>query len=124
MSEKLKSWLTKILLALSIFFGVFLTRPRLDWTAANDGFFIVAAVFLALLALKWVADEGTFDVVSYSLTKLGDSFKKEGMRSFKDPYEYQQFKQPQRVKSRKTYGSYLTIAVVAILLTIVSFFFI
>jgi hypothetical protein len=124
LSNITKSWLIKVGFAFGIFSFVFFTRPRLDWVAANDGFFIVSAVFLALVGLKWVGDEGTFDVVSYSLTKLGDSLKKDSVKSFKDPYEYQKFKEPQRVKSRKTYGSYLIIALIAVALTILSSFFI
>ena len=124
MSSKVQRWFVQIAIAVGLFLVIFFTRPRLDWIAANDSFFVVSAIFFSWVALKWIGDEGTFDVASYSFIKLSDSFKKDSRRSFKDPYDYQKFKEPQRVKSRKTYGSYIIIGLISTLLTIITNFFI
>ena len=124
MSTKVQSWLVQIAIAIGIFLVIFFTRPKLDWIAANDSFFVVSAIFFSWVALKWISDKGTFDLTSYSLIKFGDSLRKDSRRSFKDPYEYQNFKESNRVKSKKTYVSYLFIAFIFTLFTIITYFFI
>jgi hypothetical protein len=77
----------------------------------SDATFIPGVVVLFLFLLRLVRDAGTFDLVSYSISRIFQGTKEKSLDGMKTASEYVEGKRQERLKKDRYYLPYIIIAV-------------
>ena len=77
----------------------------------SDATFIPGVVVLFLFLLRLVRDAGTFDLVSYSISRIFQGTKEKSLDGMKTASEYVESKRQERLKKDRYYLPYIIIAV-------------
>lgn len=77
----------------------------------SDATFIPGVVVLFLFLLRLVRDAGTFDLVSYSISRIFQGTKEKSLDGMKIASEYVEGKRQERLKKDRYYLPYIIIAV-------------
>lgn len=77
----------------------------------SDATFIPGVVVLFLFLLRLVRDAGTFDLVSYSISRIFQGTKEKSLDGMKTASEYVEGKHQERLKKDRYYLPYIIIAV-------------
>jgi len=77
----------------------------------SDATFIPGVVVLFLFLLRLVRDAGTFDLVSYSISRIFQGTKEKSLDGMKTASEYVEGKRQERLKKDRYYIPYIIIAV-------------
>lgn len=77
----------------------------------SDATFIPGVVVLFLFLLRLVGDAGTFDLVSYSISRIFQGTKEKSLDGMKTASEYVEGKRQERLKKDRYYLPYIIIAV-------------
>lgn len=77
----------------------------------SDATFIPGVVVLFLFLLRLVRDAGTFDLVSYSISRIFQGTKEKSLDGMKTASEYVEGKRQERLKKDCYYLPYIIIAV-------------
>jgi len=77
----------------------------------SDATFIPGVVVLFLFLLRLVRDAGTFDLVSYSISRIFQGTKEKSLDVMKTASEYVEGKRQERLKKDRYYLPYIIIAV-------------
>ena len=77
----------------------------------SDATFIPGVVVLFLFLLRLVRDAGTFDLVSYSISRIFQGAKEKSLDGMKTASEYVEGKRQERLKKDRYYLPYIIIAV-------------
>lgn len=76
----------------------------------SDATFIPGVVVLFLFLLRLVRDAGTFDLVSYSISRIFQGTKEKSLDGMKTASEYVEGKRQERLKKDRYYLPYIIIA--------------
>lgn len=77
----------------------------------SDATFIPGVIVLFLFLLRLVRDAGTFDLVSYSISRIFQGTKEKSLDGMKTASEYVEGKRQERLKKDRYYLPYIIIAV-------------
>ena len=77
----------------------------------SDATFIPGVGVLFLFLLRLVRDAGTFDLVSYSISRIFQGTKEKSLDGMKTASEYVESKRQERLKKDRYYLPYIIIAV-------------
>lgn len=80
-----------------------------------DGFFVGGAVNIAFGGLSLVADMGAFDMLSYGFAR----FHGANRDKFSDLYEYSKFKSEQRYNKNCSFGPYIIMGILGVVISII-----
>jgi hypothetical protein len=96
--QRLWTWIGVLLFAFILAAVILFVQGNYTLAGFSNALFIPGAVVLGVIGLMFVGRNGTFDIMSYSFTRLRDSFRREKVKSFEDAYAYSEFKNSQRLK--------------------------
>lgn len=100
------SWLFKFLiwlfLSLTIFcVFLFLVFQRLNILSSYmDTCFVVGSIFVALGCFQIIGNQGTFDLLMYSLNNLYFNLSRQNDKRYQDPYDYTNQRKEKRKRKR------------------------
>ena len=109
--NRLIMWL--VLSAVTLIAATLTLVLRKDYSTRgfSDATFIPGVVVLFLFLLRLVRDAGTFDLVSYSISRIFQGTKEKSLDGMKTASEYVEGKRQERLKKDRYYLPYIIIAV-------------
>ncbi len=109
--NRLIMWL--VLSAVTLIAATLILVLRKDYSTRgfSDATFIPGVVVLFLFLLRLVRDAGTFDLVSYSISRIFQGTKEKSLDGMKIASEYVEGKRQERLKKDRYYLPYIIIAV-------------
>lgn len=109
--NRLIMWL--VLSAVTLIAATLILMLRKDYSTRgfSDATFIPGVVVLFLFLLRLVRDAGTFDLVSYSISRIFQGTKEKSLDGMKTASEYVEGKRQERLKKDRYYLPYIIIAV-------------
>lgn len=109
--NRLIMWL--VLSAVTLIAATLILVLRKDYSTRgfSDATFIPGVVVLFLFLLRLVRDAGTFDLVSYSISRIFQGTKEKSLDGMKTASEYVEGKRQERLKKDRYYLPYIIIAV-------------
>lgn len=120
--KRLFKWIT--LWIFNLLFATLILLIRDDYTTwgFSNATFIPGVVTFFLFLLKMVTDAGTFDLTSYSFSKMRHNMRQKEMGQMPSAHEYMEKKQTERKLKGRYYVPDIVISLVFIVIGIILIF--
>jgi hypothetical protein len=116
--DQLTNWIVAFLFWALIFCLALFLRMDFSAMAFSDAFFASSMVELLGLALFFIGRFGTFDVLSYSMRRLFESFRPDHSVRWKTLSDYAEYKKEKRKVTPRFYLPLLSIGLTSFFLSL------